>query len=68
MKKVPVVVASFMLFGGVSQARPSKKGNRAKGDIGYRSSNFFENLGDKAIENDFTLDVNLVANASSSQQ
>lgn len=68
MKKVPVVVASFMLFGGVSQARPSKKGNRSKFDIRYRSSNFFENLGDKTTENDFTLDVNLGANASSSQQ
>ncbi|WP_028526036.1 YceI family protein [Runella limosa] len=39
--------------------------DRTKFDIRYRSSNFFENLGDKAIENDFTLDVNLVANASS---
>lgn len=36
--------------------------DRTKYDIKFRSANFFENLGDKAIENDFTLDVNLVAN------
>lgn len=36
--------------------------DRTKYDIKFRSSNFFENLGDKAIENDFTLDVSLVAN------
>ncbi|KQS24899.1 YceI family protein [Dyadobacter sp. Leaf189] len=36
--------------------------DRTKYDIKFRSSNFFENLGDKAIDNDFTLDVNLVAN------
>jgi polyisoprenoid-binding protein YceI len=36
--------------------------DRTKYDIKFRSANFFENLGDKAIHNDFTLDVNLVAN------
>lgn len=36
--------------------------DRTKYDIKFRSSNFFENLGDKAIDNDFTLNVNLVAN------
>jgi polyisoprenoid-binding protein YceI len=36
--------------------------DRTKYDIKFRSTNFFENLGDKAIENDFTLDVTLVAN------
>jgi len=36
--------------------------DRTKYDIKFRSANFFENLGDKAISNDFTLDVNLVAN------
>lgn len=46
-------------------AQAKIKVDRTKFDIRYRSSNFFENLGDKAIENDFTLDVNLVANASS---
>jgi polyisoprenoid-binding protein YceI len=36
--------------------------DRTKYDIKFRSSNFFQNLGDKAIDNDFTLDVSLVAN------
>jgi polyisoprenoid-binding protein YceI len=36
--------------------------DRTKYDIKFRSANFFENLGDKAISNDFVLDVNLVAN------
>jgi len=36
--------------------------DRTKYDIKFRSKNFFENLGDKAIDNDFTLDVSLVAN------
>jgi polyisoprenoid-binding protein YceI len=36
--------------------------DRTKYDIKFRSTNFFENLGDKAISNDFILDVNLVAN------
>lgn len=35
--------------------------DRTKYDIRYRSKNFFENIGDKAIYDDFTLDVTLVA-------
>lgn len=35
--------------------------DRTKYDIKYRSKNFFENIGDKAIYDDFTLDVTLVA-------
>lgn len=35
--------------------------NRTKYDIKYKSASFFENLGDKAIYDDFTLDVKLVA-------
>ncbi|MBD2705550.1 YceI family protein [Spirosoma sp. BT702] len=35
--------------------------DRTKFDIKYRSKNFFENIGDKAIYDDFTLDVTLVA-------
>lgn len=35
--------------------------DRTKYDIKFRSTNFFENLGDKAISNDFVLDVNLIA-------
>lgn len=36
--------------------------NRTHYDIKFRSNNFFENLGDKAIYDDFELDVDLVAN------
>jgi polyisoprenoid-binding protein YceI len=35
--------------------------DRTKFDIKYGSSSFFDNLGDKAIDNNFILDVNLVA-------
>jgi polyisoprenoid-binding protein YceI len=35
--------------------------NRTKFDIKFRSTSFFENLGDKAIYDDFTLDVKLEA-------
>ncbi len=35
--------------------------DRTKYNIKFRSKNFFENLGDKAINDDFTLDVTLVA-------
>jgi len=39
--------------------------DRTKYDIRFRSTSFFENLGDKAIYNDFELDLNLVANLQS---
>jgi polyisoprenoid-binding protein YceI len=35
--------------------------DRTKYDIRYRSPNFFENLGDKAIDDEFALELNLVA-------
>jgi polyisoprenoid-binding protein YceI len=35
--------------------------DRTKYDIKYGSGSFFDNLGDKAIDNNFILDVNLVA-------
>jgi polyisoprenoid-binding protein YceI len=35
--------------------------DRTKFDIRFRSKNFFENLGDKAIEDNFDLDLKLVA-------
>lgn len=35
--------------------------DRTKYDIRYRSPNFFENLGDKAIDDEFALDLSLVA-------
>ncbi|PWV54276.1 YceI family protein [Chitinophaga sp. S165] len=37
--------------------------DRTKYDIKYRSKNYFENLGDKAIYDDFELDITLLANA-----
>jgi len=37
--------------------------DRTKYNIKFRSANFFENLGDKAIEDDFELDVKLVASS-----
>jgi polyisoprenoid-binding protein YceI len=35
--------------------------DRTKYDIRYGSSSFFDNLGNKAISNEFELDLNLVA-------
>lgn len=40
------------------------KVDRTKFDIKFRSGNFFENLGDKAIEDEFTLTVELVADGA----
>lgn len=37
--------------------------NRTKFDIKYGSASFFESIGDKAISDEFELDVNVVANA-----
>jgi polyisoprenoid-binding protein YceI len=37
--------------------------DRTKYDIKYGSASFFEGIGDKAINNEFELDVNVVANA-----
>ncbi len=37
------------------------KVDRTKYDIKYRSKNFFGNIGDKAIDDDFELSINLVA-------
>lgn len=39
----------------------SVKVDRTKYDIKFRSKNFFENLGDKAIEDEFELSINLIA-------
>ena len=54
----PTTVA---ITGNSATATASFDVDRTKYDIKYRSGNFFENLGDKAIENNFTVDVNLVA-------
>ena len=42
-------------------AKATIKVDRTKYDIKYGSGSFFDNLGDKAIENEFTLTVNLHA-------
>lgn len=55
--------AEVAVAGGKATAKATIKVDRTKFDIKYRSTNFFENLGDKAIYDDFTLDVELVANA-----
>jgi polyisoprenoid-binding protein YceI len=46
---------------GVATAKATMKFDRTKWDIKFRSGNFFENLGDKAIQDDVELNVELVA-------
>jgi polyisoprenoid-binding protein YceI len=55
--------ADISFSGKTMTAKAKIKVDRTKFDIKYRSSNFFENLGDKAIYDDFELDLNLVAKA-----
>lgn len=54
--------ADVVVSGNQLNAKATVKIDRTKFDIKYRSNSFFENLGDKAIYDDFTLDVELVAN------
>lgn len=54
--------ADITVSGKTMKAIADIKVDRTKFDIKYRSSNFFENLGDKAIYDDFDLKVSLVAN------
>lgn len=49
--------------GGKVNATANIVVNRAKYDIKYRSGSFFDGLGDKMIYDEFTLTVNLEANA-----
>lgn len=53
--------ADVVVNGNQLNAKAAIKIDRTKFDIKYRSNSFFENLGDKAIYDDFTLDVELVA-------
>lgn len=53
--------ASISKKGDVLVAVATIKVDRTKYNIQYRSESFFENLGDKAIDNNFELQVNLVA-------
>ncbi|MFB9865020.1 YceI family protein [Rufibacter immobilis] len=46
---------------GVVTAKANLKFDRTKWDIKFRSGNFFENLGDKAIQDDVELNLELVA-------
>lgn len=55
--------ADISFSGKTMTAKAKIKVDRTKFDIKYRSSNFFENLGDKAIYDDFDLELNLVAKA-----
>lgn len=51
---------TFDLKANSTTASTQFKINRTKYDIKYKSGSFFENLGDKAIYDDFTINVNLV--------
>ncbi|GEP97501.1 YceI family protein [Chitinophaga cymbidii] len=55
--------AHVVVANGKATAKATITVDRTKFDIKYRSKNFFENLGDKTIYDDFELDVTLVANA-----
>ncbi|WP_076606383.1 YceI family protein [Rufibacter radiotolerans] len=46
---------------GVATTKATLKFDRTKWDIKFRSGNFFENLGDKAIQDDVELQLELVA-------
>ena len=54
------VPVTFDLALGDGTARTSFKINRTKYDIKYGSGSFFDNLGDKTIDDEFELNVNLV--------
>lgn len=50
---------------GVAAAKADVTINRIKYDIRYRSSSFFENLGDKAINDEFSVALNVTARQNS---
>lgn len=53
--------ADITISGNTLKAAATITVDRTQFDIRYRSNNFFENLGDKAIYDDFELNLNLVA-------
>ncbi|NLR60415.1 YceI family protein [Chitinophaga polysaccharea] len=55
--------ATVTVDGGKLTAKAAIKVDRTKYNIKYGSKSFFEGIGDKAIYDDFDLDVVLVANA-----
>ncbi|WP_128547505.1 YceI family protein [Larkinella soli] len=54
---------TLKVTGNTLEAKGKATIDRAKYDMRFRSKSFFENLGDKMIEDEFTLDLNIVANA-----
>jgi polyisoprenoid-binding protein YceI len=54
--------ATVAVTGGALTATASFAVDRTKYGIKYGSGSFFENLGDKAISNEFQVEINLVAN------
>lgn len=53
--------ATITVNNGVATAKADVTIDRTKYDIRYGSSNFFEGLGDKAINNDFTVSFDVTA-------
>lgn len=53
--------AEVLVKGGKATATAKITVDRTKYGVRYGSPSFFDDLGDKAISNEFTLDVNLVA-------
>jgi polyisoprenoid-binding protein YceI len=53
--------ATITVKDGIATAKADVTVDRTKYDIRYRSSNFFENLGDKAIYDEFTVSLNVTA-------
>ena len=56
--------ATVEVTGNMTKASADIKVDRTKYDIKYRSGSFFDGLGDKAINNEFDMKVNLVVNAA----
>ena len=58
--------ATITVKDGVATAKADVTVDRTKYDIRYRSNNFFENLGDKAIYDEFTVSFNVKAKQKNS--
>jgi polyisoprenoid-binding protein YceI len=56
--------ATIQVANGHISAKAKIVVDRTKFDIKFRSGNFFQNLGDKAIDDNFELDVDLVGSPS----
>jgi polyisoprenoid-binding protein YceI len=56
--------ATIVVANDAVNAKASILVDRTKFDIKFRSGNFFENLGDKAIDDNFELNVDLVGTAA----